>query len=433
MIIIAKGKLKDKLFLSQTQQIKHLTKSEYAVLKDMCFMAKNIYNVALYNTRQYYFSEKKYLTYESNYHLCKENENYKTLNANMAQQIIKIVDRSFKSFFALINLAKKGGYQFNQIKLPHYLKKDDYFSLIFSEFKIKDGYFTVPMSPAYKKEHGKLMIKVPSNLEGKKIKEVRLIPKNKARFFEIQYIYECTEEQRDLDLTQTLAIDLGVSNLATCVSNKGENFIIDGKRLKSINQWYNKENCRLQAIKDKQKLKGVTNKQFLLTRKRNNQVKDYLNKSARHIIDYCLKNDIGTLIVGYSPTLQKGANIGRVNNQNLVNIPFGELRSKLEYLCTMYGIQFNEQEESYTSKSDFFSNDILPNFSASTQGSYTFSGTRTSRGQYKSANGKTYNADVIGALNIMRKFITINKSNLTDINILQASGVLDMPLRIRIA
>ncbi|KZL88928.1 RNA-guided endonuclease InsQ/TnpB family protein [Clostridium magnum] len=425
---MAKGKLKDKLFLSQRQQLKHLTKNEYTILKDMCFMSKNIFNVALYNARQYYLNEKKYLNYESNYHLCKDNENYKKLNANMAQQIIKVVDRSFKSFFALIDLAKKGGYQFNQIKLPHYLKKDSYFSLIFSEFNIKNGYFTVPMSPAYKKKHGKIMIKVPSNLEGKKIKEVRIIPKsNNARFFEIQYIYECTETQRDLDQTHSLAVDLGVENLATCVTNKGKSFIVDGRRLKSINQWYNKENSRLQPIKDKQKIKGITKKQFLLTRKRNNQVKDYLNKTARCIIDYCLNNNIGTLIVGYNPTLQRETNIGKANNQNLVNIPIGELRSKLEYLSQMYGINFKEQEESYTSKSDFFANDILPGFDVKAQGSYTFSGIRITRGQYLSSNGKIYNADINGALNIMRK------SNLVDVTILQASGVLDMPLRIRIA
>lgn len=424
---MAKCKLIDKLFLSQSQQLKHLTKKEYAVLKDMCFMAKNIYNVALYNTRQYYFAEKKYLAYERNYHLCKENENYKMLNANMAQQIIKVVDRSFKSFFALIDLAKKGGYQYNQIKLPHYLKKDSYFSLIFSEFNIKNGYFTVPMSPAYKREHGKIMIKVPSNLEDKKIKEVRILPIHSARFFEIQYIYECVETQRDLDQTHALAIDLGVNNLATCITNKCKSFIVDGRRLKSINQWYNKENSRLQGVKDKQKIKGITKKQFLLTKKRNNQVKDYINKTARCIINYCLNNNIGTLIVGYNPTLQRESNIGKANNQNLVNIPIGELRSKLEYLSQMYGINFKEQEESYTSKSDFFANDILPTFDVKTQSSYTFSGKRITRGQYQSANGKTYNADINGALNIMRK------SNLVDVTILQASGVLDMPLRIRIA
>lgn len=424
---MAKGKLIDKLFSSQSQQLKHLTKQEYTTLKDMCFLSKNIFNVALYNARQYYLNEKKYLNYESNYHLCKENENYKKLNANMAQQTIKVVDRSFKSFFALIDLAQKGGYQYNQIKIPRYLKKDGSFPLIFSEFNIKNGYFTVPMSPAYKKEHGKIMIKVPSNLEGKKIKEVRILPKHSARFFEIQYIYECVETQRDLDQTHALAIDLGVNNLASCITNNGKSFIIDGKRLKSINQWYNKENSRLQAIKDKQGIKGITKKQFNLARKRKNQVKDYLNKTARYIINYCLNNSIGTLIVGYNPTLQKDTNIGKSNNQNLVNIPVGELCSKLEYLSQMYGINFKEQEESYTSKSDFFTNDILPTFEVNTQGSFTFSGKRITRGQYQSANGKTYNADFIGALNIMRK------SNLVDVTILQASGVLDMPLRIRVA
>lgn len=255
-----KQKVKDTLWGVQTQHLKHLSKHDYETLLILSRMSKNIFNVALYNVRQHFFDEKKYLCYEENYHLCKLNDNYKLLNANSAQQIIKVVDRSFKSFFELLKMAKSGAYQYSQINIPHYLKKDSCFSLIFSEFNIKNGIFTVPMSVAFKRERGKVEINVPSNLNDKKIKEVRIIPKNNARFFEVQYVYEIEEVQSNTDKNNILAVDLGVDNLATCVTNSGKSFILDGKRLKSINQWYNKENARLQGIKDKQKIKGTTNK-----------------------------------------------------------------------------------------------------------------------------------------------------------------------------
>lgn len=410
---MAKGKTKNILFGIQKQQLKHLSADEYKALRELCFLSKNMYNVALYNIRQYYFSEKKYLSYESNYKLCKDNENYALMNSNSAQQIMKVVDRNFKSFFALIELAKKGNYQYEQINLPHYLKKDGFFNLIFAEFSLKDGLFTVPMSTSFRRLYGKVSIKLPYNLLDKKIKEVRILPKSNARFFEIQYIYEIEPSQEIFNQNNVLAIDLGIDNLATCVSNTGKAFIIDGKRLKSINAYANKVNAKLQSIKDKQKIKGTTSQQKKLWDKRNRTVNDYLNKSARMIINYCITNDIGTLVVGYNPTIQQNSNMGKVNNQNFVNLPIGQLRDKLNYLCKRYNINFVEQEESYTSKADFLADDDIPTYKAFDSKTYTFSGKRIQRGLYQSSTGILLNADCNGALNILRKSKTapINLQN----------------------
>lgn len=411
------------LFGVQKQQLKHLTKKEYVALKELCFLSKNMYNVALYSVRQYYFTEKKFLNYAKNYHICKDNENFALLNSNSAQQIMKVVDRNFKSFFSLIQLAKKGQYQYKDIKLPKYLPKDSYFNLIFGEFNCNKEKFTVPMSPAFKRLYGKVEFNLPKNLKGKKIKEVRILPKNKARFFEVQYIYELEESQIKLNEQNVLAIDLGVDNLCTCVTNNGNSFIIDGKKLKSYNQWANKENSRLQSIKDKQGIKGTTKKQRKLWTKRNNRVNDYLNKSVKTIIDYCIQNDIGTIVIGYNPTIQKEINLGKSNNQNFVNIPIGNIREKLQYQCERNNIKLIEQEESYTSKADFFANDIIPIFKVGDKTTYNFSGKRISRGQYKSNTGIILNADVNGALNILRK------SNVIKLNI----DKVEQPKRIRIA
>lgn len=415
------------MYGTQKNQLKGLTKSQFLALKEMCKLTKNMYNVALYNIRQHFFREKQYLRYESNYHVCKTNENYSLLNTDIAQQTLKVADRSFHSFFSLIQKAKSGTYQFNKISIPHYLKKDGYFSIIIPRIKVKDGYFSVPMSSEFKKKYGKISIKFPSNLEGKIIKEVRIHPKYNAKYFEIEYIYLIETEDKKLLKSNVISIDLGLDNLATCVTNSGSSFIIDGKKLKSINRFYNKENARLQSIKDLQKIKGYTKKQSFLMSKRNRIINDYMNKTARYIINYCIKNNIGTLVIGYNIDFKRDINIGHVNNQNYVQIPHGNLRIKLKNLCERYNIAYFEQEESYTSKSDFLSNDILPVINVDNPVEYTFLGKRITRGQYKSSAGKIINADLNGALNIMRK------SKLIDCKVLQNSGCLAQPLRIRIA
>ena len=416
------------IYLTVKQQVKHLSREDYITIKELCHTAKDLANEAIYNVRQYYFAEGEFLKYEKNYALLKNSPNYKTLNSNMAQQILKEVDCSFKSFFSLLKLAKQGKYAFKDCKLPHYLPKDGYTTLIIGFVRLNGNKLILPFSNSFKKTHKSVEITIPPILLDKTIKEIRIIPKANARFFEIQYIYEAEHIQRNLNTNNALALDLGVNNLVTAVSNSGKSFIIDGKRLKSINQWFNKENARLQSVKDKQHLgKKPTNKQKAAARNRNNKVNDYMNKAARMVINYCINNDIGTLVVGYNETFQRNSHIGKQNNQNFVNIPYGQLRNKLEYLCKLNGIVFVKQEESYTSKSSFWDRDDIPVYNADNPKEYSFSGRRTHRGLYKTASGKTFNADVNGALNIMRK------SRVVDMNILYSRGEVDTPIRIRIA
>ena len=108
------------MYLTVKNQLKHLSVREYETLRILCRLSKNLYNEALYSVRQYFFVERQYLRYESNYHVCKDSPNYKALGTEIAQQTLKVVDRCFKSFFALINKAKSGSYQFNMVQLPHY-------------------------------------------------------------------------------------------------------------------------------------------------------------------------------------------------------------------------------------------------------------------------------------------------------------------------
>ena len=416
------------MHLTVKQQVKHLSKEDYKTIKELCHIAKNLANEAIYNVRQYYFAEGEFLKYEKNYTLLKNSPNYKALNSNMAQQILKEVDGSFKSFFGLLKLAKQGKYAFKDCKLPHYLPKDGYTTLVIGFVRLKGNKLILPFSNGFKKTHKAVEITIPPILLDKKVKEIRIIPKAKARFFEIQYIYEAECVQRNLNTNNALALDLGINNLVTAVSSNGRSFIIDGRKLKSINQWFNKENARLQSIKDKQHYgKKSTNRQKAIARDRTNKVNDYMNKAARKVINYCIANDIGTLVVGYNETFQRNSHIGKRNNQNFVSIPYGQLRNKLEYLCTLNGIVFVKQEESYTSKSSFWDRDDIPVYNADNPREYQFRGNRVHRGQYKTASGKTINADVNGALNIMRK------SSVVDVSILYSRGEVDTPVRIRIA
>lgn len=415
------------MYLTVKQQLNHLSKKEYLSLRELSHTAKNLYNQAVYNIRQYYFQENKYLNYQKNNSLLKSSENYKILNSNMSQQVLKEVDGSFKSFFSLLKKKNKGMYN-AKVKLPSYLPKNSFTTLVIGFVRLNEDTLVIPYSNSFKKNHKKISIKIPPILLGKKIKEIRIIPKFNARFFEVQYTYEVEEEQRNLDKNHALAIDFGINNLATCVTSKGRSFIIDGKKLKSINQWFNKENARLQSIKDKQKYgKKPTLRQKYLYSSRNNKVNDYMSKTARKIINYCLENNIGTLVCGYNETFQRNSNIGKANNQTFVNIPFGKLREKLEYLCKLYSLRFVEQEESYTSKSSFFDMDILPKFEADKPQIYSFSGKRIKRGLYQTSKGHIFNADINGALNILRK------SNVVDLEVLYSRGEVDTPARIRIA
>ena len=416
------------MYLSVKQQVKHLSKEDYKTVKELCHVAKSLANEAIYNVRQYYFAEGEYLNYEKNYALLKNSPNYKALNSNMAQQILKEVDGSFKSFFGLLKLAKQGKYAFKDCKLPHYLPKDGYTTLVIGFVRLNGNKLILPFSNSFRKTHKTVEITIPPILFDKKVKEIRIIPKTKARFFEIQYIYEAECIQRNLNKSNALALDLGINNLVTAVSSKGNSFIIDGRRLKSINQWLNKENARLQSIKDKQHFgKKTTARQKAIASNRNNKVNDYMNKVARKVVDYCITNDIGTLVVGYNETFQRDTNMGKRNNQTFVNIPYGQLRDKLAYLCELNGITFVKQEESYTSKASFWDKDTIPAYNDDNPKEYKFSGKRIHRGEYKTKGGKTLNADINGALNILRK------SSVVSLRTLYSRGEVDTPVRIRIA
>ena len=422
------------------KQVPKLSKDEILILKELSRASKNLYNEALYNIRQYFFKNNKYLNYTNNYHLLKESNNYKTLNSNMAEQILKEADGSFKSFFSLLKLKKDGKYN-EKIKIPHYLDKDSYFPLVIGFIRIVNtNKLVIPYSNTYKKDHDLIEITIPPQLKDKHIKEIRIIPKLKGLYFELQYTYEAKPiDNITLSSHKYISLDIGVNNLITAVTSNGQSFIIDGKYLKSLNQWFNKRNSYLQSIhmkqihfKGKDKISYTLN-QYKLLDKRNKRINDYLSKTAKYIINYCLDNNIGNIILGYNKDIQKDTNLSKQSNQSFKALPLGKLKDKLTYLSKLYGINLILQEESYTSKASFLDNDQIPTYGK--DDNKVFSGTRIKRGLYRTYSGRLINADINGSLNILKKALSTSKADdyKSIISNLCIVGHVDVPKRIRLA
>lgn len=397
-------------FAIQTQYLRNLTSDQYSWLREMCKYSNNLYNYGLYQTRQHFFTTGSLLTYESNYWNCKYNENYKLLPTNMGQQTLKYVSRVFRSFMALKKKCASGTYDNSKVNLPHYRAKGSLFCLIFpADDTIQNHKVKIRTSPLFSKSHKgckNFWIDLPQNLNDKIIKEVRIIPVSGGKTFKIQYVFVVEQEDQKLNKDNVLGIDLGVSNFATCVT-KETSFIVDGRRIKSINQWWNKRVAKLRSTLNTQypEDKRRTSQQILgITEKRNRRVHDFSLKSARYIINYCITHDIGTVVCGSTPGWKQNINTGKRNNQQFVQIPYGQFKTQLKFLSWKYGIDYFEQEESYTSKADYLSNEFIPTFGrGTTEENPKFSGKRIKRGLYLTSEGKTVNADVNAAANIARK------------------------------
>lgn len=399
----------------------------------MCYLSKNVYNESVYNIRQHYFAEGSYLRYEANFYQMRTSVNYIRLGSNISQQSMRAADQSFKSFFALLKKSKQGIYSNWKARLPYYLPKDALYPIVFVHVTgsyIKDGRFQIPVSRSLKEDYPnlKIVLNLPDYLKDKKLHQIQIIPKYKGKHFEVRYIFDdegiCKHR---LDSTKALAIDFGVNNFATCATSEGQSFIIDGRKIKSINQWYNKELSRLSSIKDHQKIKLYTAKQYTIATKRDRRIQDFVYCSTKYIIQYCVDHQIGNIVVGYNDGFQNSTKLGKVNNQQFVMLPYGKFKSRLQYLCNIYGINYIEQEESYTSKANFWGLDEIPVWNPLNPKQGNFTGRRIHRGLYRTDDGRIFNADVNGSLNILRK------SNVVSLKGLYSRGEVDTPIRIRLS
>ena len=213
-----------------------------------------------------------------------------------------------------------------------------------------------------------------------------------------------------------MSIDLGINNLCSCSSHVINSFIVNGKPVKSINQYYNKQVAKYKSICETVNHCKTSKRIQKLNYKRTNKIEDYFHKVSRYIVNQLVSNDINTLVIGHNNYWKQDTKLGKKTNQNFIQIPFNKLIQMLSYKCQLVGINCVIQEESYTSKASFIDNDHIPVFNSTTELNYKFSGQRVKRGLYCSQNEIKINADINASLNILRKYLKVNSDDLFDIN-----------------
>ena len=227
-----------------------------------------------------------------------------------------------------------------------------------------------------------------------------------------------------------MGIDRGINNWLTCVSSNANPFIIDGHKLKSWNQWFNKRKAFLQSEHARHKLpQGFSSKRLQqLSETRARRMRDAVNKAVRTIVNYCKNNQINVIVFGWNKVQKQEVNMGGKTNQSFVQIPTAKVKERLQQECDLRGWRFVDQDESYTSKSSFLDRDFLPVKVGEKPDNWQTSGKRIKRGLYRSSTGLLINADTNGAGNIIRK-----SKVATDLIIKRVgSGLLTNPLRIKL-
>lgn len=371
-----------------------------AILEFICSEANKLTNCGVYYARQVWFKCRQII---GKYDLEKEYKSHKhfqALHSQAAQQVLRSVSEAFKSFDGLNKAFRKGKIT-DKPRQPQYQKKGGLTVVSYPKqaLKLLDGYIRIPLGTLVKTWFNltEFFIPMPSNLDFKAIKELRILPRNGC--FYAEFVYLLPSVKADVDPTRALGIDPGLNNWLTCVSNIGTSFIVDGRKLKSLNQFYNK---RVATLK-KGKPQGFWNEELAsITEKRNRQVRDAINKAARLIMNHCLTHRIGTVVFGFNQRHKDGIELGKKNNQEFVQIPTARLKERIQQLCEQYGIQFVETEESYTSVASFLDGDFLPVFGSEPEG-WKPSGKRVKRGMYRTKDRQFVNADANGAANILRK------------------------------
>jgi len=352
--------------------------------KELAIKAKELYNQTLYYLRQMLFGEIVWCSeYELTGLFAEFNEpTYRNVSAQTAQQIIKLTFRDWKSWLKALKEYKIYPNKFQgRPQIPKYKKELSVIIFTSQQVKLNNGYIIFPKKTGFE----------PIKTKVDNICQVRIIPR--SNHFVVEIVYNKPDIKLLKDNGRYLGIDIGLNNLATCVSNVVNAFIINGRPLKSINQYFNKHKAIAMSYVGG---RGISNRTKRLTFKRNNKVSDYLHKTSRMIINKCLESNINTIIIGKNKSWKQNINIGKRNNQNFVSVPLSILTEQIKYKAEELGINVKLPEESYTSKCSALDLETLKKH-------VSYVGSRIKRGLFKAANGLLLNADVNGGLNIIRK------------------------------
>lgn len=376
--------------LTETHQIRPNHKL-YSICDELCFKSKNLYNAALFEFRQSYFDkEADTLTWQNLNRIFNQNNqfDYRELPSKVSNTVLKKLGNNISSFWSLV---KKSDYN-KKVRLPKYLHKTDGRFIIefnkqtFSNKRDEDNNLIICKSS--------LDLRIPTKVENPQ--QVRIVPKTGCYVIEVTHKIKENQPKQNQRIA---SIDLGLNNLATVVTNDGDNpILISGKKIKSINQYYNKMTSKQKSLLPNNIFTSKSLDRLWL--KRNNKISYEIHKITKFLANYFDERDVSKVIIGNNSGWKNGINLGRRNNQNFVNIPYTKFINQLTYKCQMLGITVITREESYTSKASFLDYDEIPNYKD--EAKPKFSGRRIKRGLYKSTTRKI-NADVNGAYNIMAK------------------------------
>lgn len=379
--------------------------------EDICFKSGLLYNYVLYNVRQGIFNEEYLKEYEFSTKLCKENQfDFRNLPTAISQQVVTQVFSNTKGWIKAKKEFEKNPSKFrSKPKLPNYKKGKKQNMVVFATnaCRVKDGYIYFVKN---------IIHPIKTKIGDSKLCQVRIIPQ--ATCYVVEVIYEKKEQNLNLNKDNVLSIDLGLNNLCSCISNVGLiPFIVNGRIMKSFNQWYNKRKAKLMSFAGD---KGTSKRLRQLNNYRNFWIEDHIHKISRYIVNYCVDNNIGSLVVGLNKGWKQEINLGKKTNQKFVEIPFSRLIDKISYKCKLVGISFYLSEESYTSKVDHLVFEELEKHDV-------YLGKRKRRGLFQSFVNKLINADINGAIGIGRKvFGDSYASRIID------SGLAFNPIRVNI-
>lgn len=378
----------------------------FSLIDKFSWKSKNIYNYGNYIIRQEFIKTSKekenglrenavWIKY---YELCKivkDSEPYKDIGSTCGQQTLRVLDRNWKAFFTSIKDYGKNPSKYSgRPKMPKYLNKENgryILILANNQFKVKDNYIYFSWKPL-KVMNNIFKTKIPNTA---KLMQIRFVPQNGE--YKMEVVYEIGIPETNNTSSRIASIDLGVDNLMTITTNCGTDpFVINGRPLKSINQYYNKQIAQMRSELKKNNGKDWSNRMKNFTAKRNRKVDNYIHKATKQVIDFCIEHNIDTLVCGYNIGWKQNSDIGKQNNQKFTQIPYLSIVSRLAYKCENAGIIFKQTEESYTSGTSFLDEElpIEANYNKSR---------RVHRGLFVSNNGTEINADVNGSYQIMKK------------------------------
>ena len=365
---------------------------KFKVIDQQCFYSKNLYNEANYTIRQEFIKNNNYISYRDMNKEFKTHENYKLTFSQPANCTLRLLDKNWKSFFKAIKDCKLHPEKYLGVpKPPKYLKKDGRFPWMIPN---NQCFYDYEKGTVYMRNRLLNDYEWKCRCLGRFI-QVRFIPRGSCYVMEIVYETEILDTKENNN--RIASIDLGVNNLVTMTNNIGLNpIIINGKGIKSVNQYYNKRLAKEKSLLKIRHGKDWSRKLDILTQKRYQRIKNYMHNTSAYIMRWCLKNNINTLVAGKNKEWKQKSTMSKASNQKFIQIPYEMLLKQLKYKCENVGIKYIEVDESYTSGTSFLDHECpeKTNYDKSR---------RVVRGLFKSNSGLLINSDVNGSLQIMKK------------------------------